>query len=635
MARRFKSRATAGRHFKSGTMAQFTAVSDIKSTAYRGDGDAGTLPADVDTGGNAAIYAPVCAATFSNESTWYVFFRAEHGTLAYRIGMAKVFNVYAIWDIREGIPRPSWFATYTPNIANSVANTTNAVTNTKYYSLTSVNSYLQWTVPAAANGMNRLTILSVVVSGGGTADVVINAGLPGQVTVGQVNTNGGTTTYRSESTISLTTPLATGDTIRLKWAAGNSATVRINCIIAYDSTRVADYDESFVIPSMTLTNQVGSSFECAYAVAPDGSTPKFAGGVAHQSLTSSCKEINCVTSWKKDQEDWTPVVGWTSGLFDYDRTSDVDYDGTPTVIGTLYTRYRFGTNFLDVKTRFTAAVALSLGNCYPSMWSAAALQSHHGDPSILFGDGTLETIGQHDGSNHYAVSAAEARSNLFRYSPGGMVIRVEITGLTHDLVDVWVASRAAPSTDDKLYCRITPESAAGTVWGGSWRAAFSALPVLPAPSVVVNPEMYGVASTEITGTFDEAARNTDPGESNVKDGVTYKILNVAKEGTFSGVYPATDEVDGGVMYGPTGTEYEGTGVNATTIRAALGMATANLDTQLAAIVEDTGTTLPNAIAALGSPQQAGEEVTLPDPAPAGYGGDSIALSGTTISVSDA
>lgn len=41
--RRFKSRATAGRHFKTGTMVQFTAASDIVSTATRGDGDAGTL----------------------------------------------------------------------------------------------------------------------------------------------------------------------------------------------------------------------------------------------------------------------------------------------------------------------------------------------------------------------------------------------------------------------------------------------------------------------------------------------------------------------------------------------------------------------------------------------------------------
>ena len=41
MAYRFKSRATATYHFKSGTMVQFTSVNSILSSATRGDGDAG------------------------------------------------------------------------------------------------------------------------------------------------------------------------------------------------------------------------------------------------------------------------------------------------------------------------------------------------------------------------------------------------------------------------------------------------------------------------------------------------------------------------------------------------------------------------------------------------------------------
>lgn len=102
------------------------------------------------------------------------------------------------------------------------------------------------------------------------------------------------------------------------------------------------------------------------------------------------------------------------------------------------------------------------------------------------------------------------------------------------------------------------------------------------------------------GTFDESARNTDPGEANVVDGVTYKILNVAKEGTYAGGggytygdndpdYVLTtadgagnyvpiadsDTVDGGVVYG---VGEEGTGVNATTLGTILdarGITTAN------------------------------------------------------------
>ena len=57
-------------------------------------------------------------------------------------------------------------------------------------------------------------------------------------------------------------------------------------------------------------------------------------------------------------------------------------------------------------------------------------------------------------------------------------------------------------------------------------------------------------------------------------------------------WPATDEVDGGVTYGISN-ERVGTGVNATTIRTALGLATANLDTQLAGLLGYVDV-LPNA-----------------------------------------
>jgi hypothetical protein len=45
---------------------------------------------------------------------------------------------------------------------------------------------------------------------------------------------------------------------------------------------------------------------------------------------------------------------------------------------------------------------------------------------------------------------------------------------------------------------------------------------------------------EATGTFDEAARNTDPGESNVFAGTSYKIQNAAKTGTFDEAARNTD-----------------------------------------------------------------------------------------------
>lgn len=49
-----------------------------------------------------------------------------------------------------------------------------------------------------------------------------------------------------------------------------------------------------------------------------------------------------------------------------------------------------------------------------------------------------------------------------------------------------------------------------------------------AANVLTSDTVDGVA-----GTFDESARNTDPGEANVKSGTSYKIQNVAKSGSYS------------------------------------------------------------------------------------------------------
>jgi len=46
--------------------------------------------------------------------------------------------------------------------------------------------------------------------------------------------------------------------------------------------------------------------------------------------------------------------------------------------------------------------------------------------------------------------------------------------------------------------------------------------------------LAGVAVDATTGTFDEAARNTDPGIANVRSGTNYKIQNSSLTGTMSG-----------------------------------------------------------------------------------------------------
>jgi hypothetical protein len=76
--------------------------------------------------------------------------------------------------------------------------------------------------------------------------------------------------------------------------------------------------------------------------------------------------------------------------------------------------------------------------------------------------------------------------------------------------------------------------------------------------------------------------------------------------------PETDEVDGDIEYGYPADERKGTGMNATTIRTALGMATANLDTQLAAI--GTPATIADAVLDEAKGTHTGFITTLATPA---------------------
>lgn len=79
---------------------------------------------------------------------------------------------------------------------------------------------------------------------------------------------------------------------------------------------------------------------------------------------------------------------------------------------------------------------------------------------------------------------------------------------------------------------ITNQSAAASAAQIGTTALTIVGPSLPtAGNVVSGTGTFGYAGDLQTPTFDEAARNTDPGEENVLDGTAYLIQNVAKEGT--------------------------------------------------------------------------------------------------------
>jgi hypothetical protein len=69
----------------------------------------------------------------------------------------------------------------------------------------------------------------------------------------------------------------------------------------------------------------------------------------------------------------------------------------------------------------------------------------------------------------------------------------------------------------------------------------------PAVGNVLLGVTYGTSGTEFTGTFNEAARNTDPGAANVLTSAgTYKILNSVKTPTFNEAARNTDPGVGNV-----------------------------------------------------------------------------------------
>lgn len=106
---------------------------------------------------------------------------------------------------------------------------------------------------------------------------------------------------------------------------------------------------------------------------------------------------------------------------------------------------------------------------------------------------------------------------------------------------------------------------------------------------------YTINDVATLGTF------AVPAESQVEDGVQYGAGGTEFTGTFvgggGGIYPPTDDVDGGVLYGPTGTEYEGTGMTSAEVESAITTALANGVNVTQVNGADAGDAFKNAAAA--------------------------------------
>jgi hypothetical protein len=115
---------------------------------------------------------------------------------------------------------------------------------------------------------------------------------------------------------------------------------------------------------------------------------------------------------------------------------------------------------------------------------------------------------------------------------------------------------STPTLNMSLYCLISTVVAAAYVLEGHDNRTGGDAGTLAASSVLV----------AAGGTFDESARNTDPGEANVWTGTSYKIANVSKSGSkvaSSITNCSAGNIKDDVVIGDVTGTYTGSGVGST------------------------------------------------------------------------
>jgi len=419
-----------------------------------------------------AVYTPACATAFASEADWFVFMQNRNDPAkGYRVQLKLSTNVHALYGIVEGAARPAW---YPGNADRGNVTWSGGLANTSYATLTAANHYVEWDVPAAAAGCDTLVVVVVGVAGGGTFDIVADAGLDGEATIGTAATANGTTNYRLARTVDISAaPLAGGQTLRLRWTTGETANCRIASIYAYDTDGEAtSYSQQIYVPGVTPAIVAGSSIEFAVQMAPYGSDVKFVGGYAHQG-GSYATEINVSETWTRNGDAWTPTTGWVDGMFILHRTSDIDYDGGPTVIATTVCDYQFLRERLEIDFDITASAQLGLAVTYLAMMPYAP----GGAVAYLSTGSTLVTTPQDDANVEVSAEDMAAMTWMSSATPTGEYARRTIRSLTHPIESVFVWRN---ESYDKAYWDVNVNASAPvpaeTVFGSASAIEFRTSP---------------------------------------------------------------------------------------------------------------------------------------------------------------
>lgn len=194
-----------------------------------------------------------------------------------------------------------------------------------------------------------------------------------------------------------------------------------------------------------------------------------------------------------------------------------------TAIGCRFRGFRFGTAY----------------NCL-------AIGNDSGDfNSMSGGDYNISSDGTAPGGNSSTKELSDLAlygltQGRFRPSLDSFVCGAGNATTEQPVTDYYGVTFASPPSIGAFECALlenTPSNVLISVTGGTFDEA--ARNTDPGIANVSAPTSYLIQNVAKVGTFDEDARNTDPGQSNVLRGISYIIRGITKLGTFDSSLPAS------------------------------------------------------------------------------------------------
>jgi hypothetical protein len=273
-------------------------------------------------------------------------------------------TMHPLYQVREGEIRPAAHIDREDWTVDGGVYT--AANDMHYYNLGAEGDYVEFDVPASANGYDvlQLEVYSVDATSG-TVDVTVDGD-----SVGTIATDIGSTTTWARVSLTLDTPLATGETVRLTRTASPANSARIGEIMLMDSDGTPSVgDEVDVVGSGEAVTKPGSATELAIKAQPDGEgTATYFGSYGHQggdylTQTSVTESVNIGVPA------WTPAYGWSAGQHvRIARDSTIYFDADDN-LGSLYEWYTFDGAQMTYRWMFEASQALNLAaSSYAAMW---------------------------------------------------------------------------------------------------------------------------------------------------------------------------------------------------------------------------------------------------------------------------